>query len=146
MAKFVTCFHMYDICVAIVGVVNICWNTFHSARRSSTQQSKYKKYINHISNRISFRHQFTPLHFAPLFSFSPSFRFHFSNGAKVLIGVPWWQIRNNSCDKANIQANIYYRVCAFCSVNSWWWWFLCLLFVWRGAYRTHVEWVFFSSC
>lgn len=35
-------------------------------------------------------------------------------------------------------------VCVFRRVNSWWWWFRwCLLLVWRGAYRTHVEWGFF---
>lgn len=67
--------------------------------QSGAKHTKWK-YINHISNRISFRHQFTPLQFAIfLVSFS----------AWCVIGcVLRWQMRNNSCDKANIPPNMYF--------------------------------------
>lgn len=128
VSKFVTCTHL----------VLLCWK-LHSVRDIKVKEKK-KENINHIANRIS-----TSIYTTSLFhSFSVSL---FKWCQCVLIGVPWWQIRNNSCDKANIQANIQ-SIRIFCSVNSSWWFFFSLsnlVLCCDGAHTGRTfKWIFFS--
>lgn len=135
--------------------LHVCWSTLHSisiqCMASVVLQSENKKYINHISNRISFRHQFTPLHFTlPLVSLSRalSLRFHFPNGAKVC----WLVYHDDKYGIIHAIKPIFKPICVcvyfavsiahgddFCVM-------LAACMTWR-IYRTwHVEWVLFSSC